>query len=250
MSVLEGRSVMTRRARRVLVTWGSKMGGTEGIGRIVGQTMEARGLEVVAASVDEIASPEGFDVVIVGGGLYGNRWPANVRRFVRRNVEQLRAVPVWFFSSGPLDDSADRSEIPAPNHIAALAERVGAKGHVTFGGRLERNARGFPASAMAEKSSGDWRNPDRIRAWAATIAAEIPEAVPGRAIDHPARSLTRLVGHALLGWALCAVSMLALERVVGLGAASSPAPSSGARRCSRASPAPGSLSSSSSSRPG
>jgi menaquinone-dependent protoporphyrinogen oxidase len=52
---------------------------------------------------------------------------------VNRHVSRLRTLPVWFFSSGPLDDSADRDEIPAPAQVAVLAERIGAKGHVTFG---------------------------------------------------------------------------------------------------------------------
>ena len=37
-------------------------------------------------------------------------------------------------------------------------ERVGAQSHVTFGGRLEKNAKGFPASAMAKTHSGDFRS--------------------------------------------------------------------------------------------
>ena len=31
-----------------------------------------------------------------------------------------------------------------------MMEKVGAKGHVTFGGRLPADAKGFPASAMAK----------------------------------------------------------------------------------------------------
>lgn len=123
-------------------------------------------------------------------------------------------IPVWFFSSGPLDDSADREEIPPTTPVAVLAERVGARGHVTFGGRLEPGAKGFPASAMAKTSSGDWRNPDRIRSWALRLAAEIPEARPGEPIDHPARSIWRLLIHGVAGWILCAATMGALLHLV------------------------------------
>ena len=48
----------------------------------------------------------------------------------------------------------------------------GARGHVTFGGRLRPDATGFPANAMARKLSGDWRDPDQIRGWAASVAAQ------------------------------------------------------------------------------
>jgi menaquinone-dependent protoporphyrinogen oxidase len=204
---------------RVLVTWGSKRGGTEGIGGVLGDALEAHGLEVARLPVERVRRLEGFDAVIVGGALYANRWAAAARRFVNRHVNQLRRVPAWFFSSGPLDDSADAGSLPAAPQVEVLAERVGARGHVTFGGRLAPDAKGFPASAMAKTKSGDWRNPDRIRAWAAELATAIPKAAPGHPVEHPARSVERLLGYALTGWALCAVSMAALLHLVSLGLA-------------------------------
>jgi menaquinone-dependent protoporphyrinogen oxidase len=201
---------------RVLITWGSKRGGTEGIGRMVADALARQGFEVETASAEKVKTLDGIDAVIVGGALYANRWPGNVRRFVQRNVHRLRKVPVWFFSSGPLDDSSDRVEIPATPAVAVLGERVGVKRHVTFGGRLESNATGFVASAMAKKHSGDWRNPERIRAWAAKLAEELPTARAGHALEPPARSLRRLLGYGMAGWAACAAIMGLLLRTTGL----------------------------------
>ena len=204
---------------RVLVAWGSKRGGTEGIGRMLAEALEGQGFEVVTASAGRAPRLETFDAVIVGGALYSNRWSAVARRFVNRHVGQLRKLPVWLFSSGPLDDSADREHIPATGQVAILAERIGAKGHVTFGGRLAPDARGFPASAMAKEKSGDWRNPDRIRAWATELAATLPSAAPGPFVTHPARSITRLLAHAVVGWASCFAVMSVLLRLLGLSGA-------------------------------
>jgi menaquinone-dependent protoporphyrinogen oxidase len=203
---------------RVLVTWASKRGGTASIGRILGEALAARGFDVAPVAVHEVLEVGSFDAVVVGGALYANRWPGQARRFVSRHVHELRKVPVWFFSSGPLDDSADRAEIPATNEVAVLAERVGARGHRTFGGRLEPSAKGFPASAMAKKKSGDWRNPERIRAWAARLADELPSAVPGNPVEPPARSIPRLLAHGVVGWGLGAVLVTALQ-LVNVGAA-------------------------------
>jgi menaquinone-dependent protoporphyrinogen oxidase len=118
---------------RILVTWSSKRGGTEGIGGVLGEALQAHGFEVLAASVDKVVTFDSFEAVIIGGALYGNRGPRKLRSFVNRHIRQLRKVLVWFFSSGPLDDRADRETIPATTQVAALAERVGAKGHVTAG---------------------------------------------------------------------------------------------------------------------
>ena len=70
-------------------------------------------------------------------------------------------------------------------------ERVGALGHATFGGRLPADARDFPASAMAKKHAGDWRNPS---ACTGLGRAEIAEALP---TARPGETRTSLPGHAL-----------------------------------------------------
>lgn len=204
---------------RVLVTWGSKNGGTAGIGNIVADELRAQGHEVVAVPAGSARDLEAFDAVIVGAGLYANRWVASARRFVNLHVETLRRRPVWMFSSGPLDDSASRAEIAPTRQVMILAERVGAQGHATFGGRLAPDVKGFPAAAMARTMSGDWRDPERIRTWARAIAAELPRAVPGPAVDHEARSVPRLVLFGLAGWTACALTMALLLRLAGASTA-------------------------------
>jgi menaquinone-dependent protoporphyrinogen oxidase len=196
---------------RVLVTWGSRRGGTEGIARIIGLALKEHGFDVDMLPAEKVERWGTFDAVILGGALYANRWCRSARRFVSRHEKELRTVPVWFFSSGPLDDSADRQVIQPPARVQSFMDRVGAQGHVTFGGRLERDAAGFPASAMAKEHAGDWRNPERIRAWALDIARALPMARPRAVIAPPGRSLGRLFLHAVTGWALCAATMGALE---------------------------------------
>lgn len=204
---------------RVLVTWGTKLGGTEGIARIIGETLEGEGLNVDIQSASMVRNVDMYDAAIIGGALYANRWHADACSLVNRNVASLRRIPVWMFSSGPLDDSADDKDIPPPTQISILAERIGAQGHKTFGGRLPPDAKGFPASAMAKTKSGDWRNPERIRAWAREVARAIPVARPGVAVDHSARSLGRLMAHAVFGGALCAGIMGGLLQASTVGVA-------------------------------
>ena len=114
-----------------------------------------------------------FDAVVVVGALYANRWHRDARRFVRRNTAALRELPVWLVSSGPLDDSAEHQDIPPTKQVAKLANRIGARGHVTFGGRLSPHATGFPASAMAKTHAGDWRDQAHIRRWVESLVAEL-----------------------------------------------------------------------------
>lgn len=200
---------------RVLVTWGSTRGGTEGIARILGEALRRDDIEVDILPPGEAARATRFDAAVVGGALYANRWHNDARRFVNRQEKRLRGVPVWFFSSGPLDDSADREELAPPRQVEILMERVGAQGHRTFGGRLAPDARGFPASAMAKEHAGDWRNTKRVRAWADEIARVVATARPRVPVEHAGRSLPWLLLHGIAGASVCAALMALL---LGAGA--------------------------------
>ena len=96
---------------RVLIGWGSKRGGTEGIARIIGEELRRSGIDAVVEPASG-RSVQGFDAVIIGGALYANHWHAAAHRLVTRNIAALRRVPVWLFSSGLLDASADKGDIP------------------------------------------------------------------------------------------------------------------------------------------
>lgn len=166
---------------RVLVIFGSKRGGTAGLADMIGDALTQAGCEVFVCPADGVADFVGVDAVIVAGALYANRWHRDARRFVRRNAEALRGLPVWLVSSGPLDDSAERQDIPPTKQVQRLVDAVGARGHVTFGGRLARDVRGFPASAMAKTKAGDWRNPAHVARWVETVVHQLHSLKPGRA---------------------------------------------------------------------
>jgi len=140
---------------------------------MIARGLKAEGVEVALQPAGEVSDLSGFDAVVVGGALYAGRWQSDARRLVKRQAAGLRQLPVWFFSSGPLDDSAERQEIPPTAQVRALMGRVGARGHATFGGRLTHDAKGFPASAMAKKHTGDWRSHEHAEAWAKEIARSL-----------------------------------------------------------------------------
>lgn len=160
------------RTPRVLVAYGSKNGGTAGIAGIIGTTLKGYGLAADVRPAGAVRSVDGYDAVIIGGALYANHWHREARRFVRRYATLLLGRPVWLFSSGPLDDSADTTDIPPVPQAAEAARLLQVRQHVTFGGQLTAGAKGFIARAMARNGrGGDFRNPERIRSWTRSIAA-------------------------------------------------------------------------------
>ncbi|HXR21250.1 MAG TPA: hypothetical protein VN786_01730 [Acidimicrobiales bacterium] len=72
-----------------------------------------------------------------------------------------------------MDDSATTKEIPPVKQVARAMAATGARGHLTVGGRLEPDAKGFPASAMAKKSAGDWRDRDQVHQWVASVVDDL-----------------------------------------------------------------------------
>ncbi|MRH92603.1 flavodoxin [Nocardia sp. SYP-A9097] len=161
----------------VLVTYGSKRGGTAEIAQWIGESLRGEHIATEVLPAAEVREVSGYRAFVIGGSLYIGFWHRDARRFTRRFARRLGEQPVWLFGSGPLDDSADTpdggAKVLGAKAVRKAAERVGARSWTIFGGRLERTARGFPASAMAKSSAGDFRDRDRIHAWAKSIAAEL-----------------------------------------------------------------------------
>jgi menaquinone-dependent protoporphyrinogen oxidase len=158
---------------QVLVAYGSKRGGTAGLAEMMGEELESAGVSAAVEPAREVKSIDGFDAVVVAGALYAFRWHRDARRFTKRFAKALRERPVWLVSSGPLDDSATSKEIPPVKQVAGVMASIGARGHVTVGGRLEPDAKGFPASAMAKKNAGDWRDREQVHTWITSIIEDL-----------------------------------------------------------------------------
>ncbi|MCK2219458.1 flavodoxin domain-containing protein [Actinomadura sp. ATCC 31491] len=159
---------------KVLVAYGTKNGSTAGIADMIAATLMREGVEAEARPAGTVRDVTPYRAVVLGGALYSGRWHGQARRFARRHAAALRERPVWLFSSGPLSEAADSADVPPVRAAAEAARLLGAREHVTFGGRLTAESGGFVARAMLRNGrAGDWRNPERIAEWAGKIAAEL-----------------------------------------------------------------------------
>lgn len=158
----------------ILVTYGSKRGGTQGIAEMIGDELRKCGFDVDVKPAREVGRRlAGYDAVVVGGALYMRHWHRDARRFVWTHRRQLSERPTFFFSSGPLDGRMRETDIPATRGVQRLMALVGATQHVTFGGRLSEDVHGHVAAAMAKKHSGDFRDEANVRTWARHLADEL-----------------------------------------------------------------------------
>lgn len=159
---------------RLLIAYGSKHGATQGIAEELGEELRSKGVDAVVIPADRVSDVSDYDGVILGGAVYAGRWHVEARRCARRHAAELRKRSVWLFSSGPVDDSAERRDIPPVRGVARWMQRLGAREHITFGGALTEHTPGLIAHSMVRHGKGgDFRNPERIRRWADHIASQL-----------------------------------------------------------------------------
>jgi len=165
---------------KALIVYGSRNGGTAGLADMLATAFQREGWQVQLADAADAPGIGDVDVVVVGGGLYASRWVRSVRKWVRHHAPTLKRVPVWFFSSGPLDDSAAEGDLAPVPSVARLAWEVEVAGHMTFGGYLDKQPRGFLARQMAKRYAGDWRSPDQVTEWVQLICqqTQVTAAIP------------------------------------------------------------------------
>ena len=157
---------------KVLVAYATKQGSTAEVAVAIADVLRDAGHEVDVRPARDVQRLDGCDAVVVGSGLYSAHWLRDANRFLKRHQAALQQVPVWLFSSGPLDYSAEFDDIPLSPHVEPEVAPIGIRGHRTFGGRLLATT-AEEAGILETHRIGDFRNWDRIRAWAGEIAAAL-----------------------------------------------------------------------------
>jgi menaquinone-dependent protoporphyrinogen oxidase len=163
---------------RALVAYASKLGSTGEIAEALAVELRAAGHDVDVAPVTAVRTLDVYGAVIIGSALYAAHWQRDANRFVQRHLAVLQAIPVWLFSSGPLDSRLALANLPITEHAREVTGALGAVGHRTFGGRLLADAP-VDSQVLATHPIGDFRNWDDIQAWGREIAAALAEAPAG-----------------------------------------------------------------------
>jgi menaquinone-dependent protoporphyrinogen oxidase len=153
----------------VLVTYGSKMGGTAGIAEAIGDRLTRRGLTVEIIEAGQLGDVHRFDAIVLGSALYTGRWRPECVDLVRRLAKGSYPGPIWLFHSGPLGEDADEPQ-PLPGAVDSAARTLRVRDVATFAGWMPEHPKGFVARMMARNVAGDYRDWEAIDAWADGIA--------------------------------------------------------------------------------
>jgi len=167
---------------RVLVTYASKHGSTQGIAEAIGTRFRERGLETEVRPIGKVDGLDGYDALVIGSAVYLGSWMKEAVRFLDRHEEALHRVPVWIFSSGPTGTDADNAgpidsvDTEKFSFLAKQRQRLdalGARDHRVFRGALDPKELNFlerSAIKAAKSELGDFRDWDAVARWADDIA--------------------------------------------------------------------------------
>ena len=166
-------------ARKVLVAYGSKYGGTAEIAEEIGKVLKQENLEVDVFSADHVKNPTRYDAFVIGSGVYAGMWRKEAVNFVINNEKVLADKPVWIFSSGPTGEG-DVKELMSgweyPGKIRQAVENIKPRDITAFHGVINPDKLSFFQKLvvkMVKAPSGDFRNWDTITGWAMSIAGEL-----------------------------------------------------------------------------
>lgn len=163
----------------VLVVHASQFGATKGIAERIAEVLVRHGVRAEPYPVTELATLFGADAVVIGSAVHAGHWLDDATRFVYRHEDELRALPVWLFSSGPVGDRAASAPQPDPKEVAAFRVLLKPVDVTVFGGAYDRETTDLSHMGLGARIAGrlmpegDWRDWEAIDAWAERIAAHL-----------------------------------------------------------------------------
>ena len=160
-------------AARVLVAFASKMGSNAEIAVVIGGALAEAGLEVDVSPARTVRELDGYDAVVLGSALYAAHWQRDAHRFVNRLRGPLERRALWLWSSGPLDRALAARDLPPAANVLETMRDLPFRAHRTFGGRLDPDQPGVDEQILRTHQTGDFRDWQAIRAYAASIAREL-----------------------------------------------------------------------------
>jgi menaquinone-dependent protoporphyrinogen oxidase len=155
----------------VLIAVASKHGATKEIGEIIDNTLRAKGIQSTLELPENVIDLAPYDVVILGSGAYAGRWLKTARKFVEKHEKELLIMPVWLFSSGPLE-SPPYEKKEKFVVIDDIIEKIKPVEHHVFPGKLDPSKLNIGEKAIikvVKAPYGDYRSQNDIIRWTAGV---------------------------------------------------------------------------------
>lgn len=154
---------------RIVLAVASKHGATQDIAEAIAGSLREYGHTVDVCAPSSDITLRQYDAVVCGSAVYAGAWRPEAVRFLEVRADDLRAMPVWLFESGPVGNADLVDPEGAGKHLATL---VAARDLAVFEGRIDKSLLSMGERAiiaMVRAKEGDLRDFDAIEAWAESI---------------------------------------------------------------------------------
>ena len=162
-----------------MVAFESKYGATQEIAERIQTVLESLGLDVTLSEASKVGDLARFEGVVLGSAVYYGRWRKGAVKFLKNHKDALARMPVWFFSSGPIDEG-DPVELldgwQFPPLQQAIADEIQPRDMAVFHGKLDESKLSRLEKKILEamkSSAGDFRDWGVIEFWAKGIASSL-----------------------------------------------------------------------------
>jgi menaquinone-dependent protoporphyrinogen oxidase len=172
--------------QHILVAYASRAGSTAEVAQAIGQILREVGAEVDVCSVERVRSVAGYDALVLGSAIWAGRPLPEALRFAASQRRALAELPVAYFALCEIlrvDTPANRDR--ARGFLAPLREIREPVALEAFAGKKDYSSvHPFVRWLMIHvlhSPEGDWRDWDKIRAWAAGLPLRLARAERRRA---------------------------------------------------------------------
>ena len=153
---------------QVLIVHASKYGSVEEVARYIAAVLRDEGAACDLVAACDAVDLEGYDLVVLGTGLYMNRVHRDARHFLHENHAALTHQPFAVFALGPLSSEPEEKDKVRPplEHALERYPELEPAAIAIFGGVIDPERMSFPFNRMP---AGDHRDWDEIRSFARSL---------------------------------------------------------------------------------
>ena len=156
----------------VLIVHASKYGSVEEVARYVAAIVRDTGATCDLVPARDAVDLEGYDLIVLGTGLYMGRPHRDARHFLRDHHAALAHQPFAVFALGPLSNEPEEKEKVRPQleHLLEHYPELDPAEVAIFGGVIDHDKLSFPFNHMPEGDHRDW---DEIRSFALSLPIRV-----------------------------------------------------------------------------
>ncbi|MEZ4669084.1 MAG: flavodoxin domain-containing protein [Anaerolineae bacterium] len=169
---------------KVLVAYATAHGSSVEIAHTISEVLKAQGAQVTVEDVRNITHVNGYDVYVMGTPIHAGTWLPEIKGFIRAYQPQLEGKPVYFWiSCVRVMEEGGMEHVKEFYMVPEMLTKMDLRLTAAFAGKLALDdvdwherwtlAARYDGNAWPSSFDGDFRDWDKIKAWAGEVAEDM-----------------------------------------------------------------------------